>query len=176
MEDKEFESFYVVDVKNPAKLLKERRRSMKKKEMEKTIGQLLEDVSDLRNKIDRLGLDMDKLKNKNEILEFTGTFDKDKVEINVADVGFVLTHGGTIPWGRKILCQYIKDNTVVSVDFYLSNDLDKNIKNRQKATIESNTSENTFFKFGKQLFMLDKKKELIIRVPISEKKSEGKKS
>ena len=139
--------------------------------------------ADLRNNQHKLNRKNEELQNQIDILKFTGTFDLNKVQVNIVTnpVVSVLADSvaGLLRGECKVIpaieCKYVKDDKLESVHYILDDEKYENVDSNTEVKIKDNYTSYATIKIEDRWFILDKLQNVIVEIPAPEKKTQGNK-
>lgn len=169
--------YYIIDdIHTTKNFLKKGDKKMRKKDIEKEFERLNGKIGSLETIAKGLEDDNNKLKTRIDILEFAGTFDMNKVEINIYPILKATSWFGYIPIGKEISCKYIFNDRVENAKYEISEELYEE-NHAEKPQIISDDGRKVLFTIGKHLFVLSKDSGQVMELPYSpiEKKAKEKK-
>lgn len=170
----EFKCYMKEDIRLTKKFIKERRKNMRKKNIKKEFERLNGEISRLETLVKAATYKAETAQKKIDILEFAGTFDMNKVEIEV-NHDLIHTLIGLMSVNPSIKIKYIKDGRIECSKCTIDEDTADEISNK-KPTIIKNDDKIVLFAIGNYQFVLNRETGFMMEFPAIEKKAKEKKS
>ena len=116
---------------------------------------------------------IDELNNKIDILEFTGTFNSDKIQVTLTNgpqIGFI--NGKMTLVHDSLKCKYLNDKGKFTTIVYV---IDKGVSYDDEPELIDNCKSSATIKIKNRWFKLDKIQGVIVEIPVPKEKKTQKK-